>query len=202
MALTFLDIYNEVAGQAWSMYDGDAESIVISKYPEANAALDFESESVEMERVIAAIKAIRLRRNEMNVVPSRRAKVYLQTRYPESFPASSHPFFARLASASEVEVAASFAEDVVSADNAVQIITDSATVYLPLSDLVDTEKEKARLENELKKLTDEIDRVNKKLSNESFVAKAPAAVVDAEKAKLEKYTENLKGVQAALAKLK
>ena len=183
-------------------HDGDAESIVISKYPEANTALDFESESAEMERVIAAIKAIRLRRNEMNVVPSRKAKVYIATKYPESFGESTHPFFARLASASEVEVAASFAEDVVSADNAVQIITDSATVYLPLSDLVDTEKEKARLEGELKKLTDEIDRVNKKLSNESFVAKAPAAVVDAERAKLEKYTENLKGVQAALAKLK
>ena len=155
-----------------------------------------------MERVIAAIKAIRLRRNEMNVVPSRKAKVYIATKYPESFGEATHPFFARLASASEVEVAASFEESVVSADNAVQIITDSATVYLPLSDLVDTEKEKARLEGELKKLTDEIDRVNKKLSNESFVAKAPAAVVDAERAKLEKYTENLRGVEAALAKLK
>ena len=183
-------------------HEGDAESIMISKYPVENAALDFESESAELERVIAAIKAIRLRRNEMNVVPSRKAKVYIATKYPESFGESTHPFFARLASASEVEVAASFADGVVSADNAVQIITDSATVYLPLSDLVDTEKEKARLEGELKKLTDEIDRVNKKLSNESFVAKAPAAVVDAERAKLDKYTENLKGVEAALAKLK
>ena len=175
---------------------------MISEYPKANDALDFAAESAEMERVIAAIKAIRLRRNEMNVVPSRKAKVYIATKYPESFGASTHPFFARLASASEVEVAASFDESVVSADNAVQIITDSATVYLPLSDLVDTEKEKARLEGELKKLTDEIDRVNKKLANESFVAKAPAAVVDAERSKLDKYTENLKGVQAALAKLK
>ena len=183
-------------------HDGDAESIVISKYPEATDALVFETESAEMEKVIAAIKAIRLRRNEMNVVPSRKAKVYIATKYPESFGASTHPFFARLASASEVEVAASFDESVVSADNAVQIITDSATVYLPLSDLVDTEKEKARLEGELKKLTDEIDRVNKKLSNESFVAKAPAAVVEAERAKLDKYTENLRGVEAALAKLK
>ncbi|MBQ8440704.1 MAG: valine--tRNA ligase, partial [Clostridia bacterium] len=183
-------------------HDGDAESIMISEYPKANDALDFAAESAEMERVIAAIKAIRLRRNEMNVVPSRKAKVYIATKYPESFGESTHPFFARLASASEVEVAASFDESVVSADNAVQIITDSATVYLPLSDLVDTEKEKARLEGELKKLTDEIDRVNKKLANESFVAKAPAAVVDAERAKLDKYTENLKGVQAALAKLK
>ena len=83
-----------------------------------------------------------------------------------------------------------------------QIITDSATIYLPLADLVDTEKERARLEGEMKKLTDEIDRVQKKLANESFVAKAPAAVVDAERGKLAKYQENLDGVKAALAKLK
>ncbi len=183
-------------------HSGDAESIMIASYPRANEALEFAAESQELGRVIASIKAIRLRRNEMNVVPSRKAKVYIATKYPASFGPATHPFFARLASASEVEVADSFAEDVVSADNAVQIITDSATIYLPLSDLVDTEKERARLEGERKKLIDEIDRVNKKLANESFVAKAPAAVVDAEKAKLEKYTENLKGVEAALAKLK
>ena len=174
---------------------------MMASYPAPDAALDFPAESEELTRVIAAIKAIRLRRNEMNVVPSRRAKVYLQTRYPESFPASSHPFFARLASASEVEVAEQFSADVVSADNAVQIITDSATLFLPLSDLVDTEKEKARLTAEKQKLEAEIDRINKKLANESFVAKAPAAVVDAERTKLAKYTENLGGVEAALAKL-
>ena len=183
-------------------HDGESESIVIASYPKADAALSFAAESQEMSRVIAAIKAIRLRRNEMNVVPSRKAKVYIETKYPESFGASTHAFFMRLASASEVEVAASFDSGVVSADNAVQIITDSATLYLPMSDLVDTEKERARLEAELKKLTDEIDRVNKKLANESFVAKAPAAVVDAERAKLQKYTENLNGVKAALEKLK
>ena len=138
----------------------------------------------------------------MNVVPSRKAKVYIATAYPESFGNATHAFFARLASASEVEVAASFSEDVVSADNAVQIITDSATVYLPLSDLVDTEKERARLEAEKKKLEGEIARLNGKLSNQGFVAKAPAAVVDAERAKLAKYQENLAGVDAALAKLK
>ena len=126
---------------------------------------------------------------------------FIATKYAESFGTSTHPFFVRLASASEVGVAESFASDVVSADNAVQIITASATLYLPLADLVDTEKERARLTAELEKLNAEIDRVNKKLSNESFVAKAPAAVVDAEKAKLAKYTENLEGVKAALAKL-
>ena len=137
----------------------------------------------------------------MNVVPSRKAKVYIETKYPASFADSTHPFFVRLASASEVEVAASFDGSVVSADNAVQIITDSATIYLPMSDLIDTEKEKARLEGELKKLTDEIDRVNKKLANESFVAKAPAAVIEGERAKLKKYLETRESLTAALAKL-
>jgi valyl-tRNA synthetase len=182
-------------------HDGDAESIVISEYPKEDAALDFAAESEEMERVISTIKAIRLRRNEMNVVPSRKAKVYIATKYPASFGPSTHPFFARLASASEVEVAAAFDESVVSADNAVQIITDSATVYLPLSDLVDTEKERARLAGEEKRLAGEIERLEKKLANEGFVAKAPAAVVDAERQKLARYHENLEGVRAALSKL-
>ncbi|MBQ9804997.1 MAG: valine--tRNA ligase [Clostridia bacterium] len=182
-------------------HDAQSESIVMASYPAPDASLDFPAESEELTRVIAAIKAIRLRRNEMNVVPSRKAKVYIATKYAESFGASTHPFFVRLASASEVEVAESFASDVVSADNAVQIITDSATLYLPLSDLVDTEKERARLTAEMEKLTAEIDRVNKKLANESFVAKAPAAVVEAERTKLAKYTENLNGVKAALEKL-
>ncbi len=181
--------------------EGDAESIVIATYPTASDALDFPTESLELTRVISAIKAIRLRRNEMNVVPSRRAKVYIATAYPESFGENTHPFFVRLASASDVTVAASFDSSVVSADNAVQIITDSATIYLPMSDLVDTEKERARLSAEQKKLEGEIDRLSKKLSNEGFTAKAPAAVVDAERAKLAKYTENLHGVIAALEKL-
>jgi len=180
----------------------EEESIVIASYPVADEQMNYAEESLILTRIIAAIKAIRLRRNEMNVVPSRKAKVYIETKYPESFAASTHPFFVRLASASEVEVSAAFDESVVSADNAVQIITDSATLYLPMSDLIDTEKERARLEGELKKLSDEIERVNKKLANESFVAKAPAAVVDAERAKLAKYTENLSGVKAALEKLK
>ena len=93
-------------------------------------------------------------------------------------------------------------EGVVSADNAVQIVTESATIFLPLSDIVDTEKEIARLEAEQKKLAGEIERLTKKLSNEGFVAKAPAAVVEGEKAKLAKYKENLDGVISALAKMK
>ena len=178
---------------------GDAESIMIASYPKATHA--FPEQAVQMDRVIAAIRAIRARRNEMNVVPSRRAKVYIATKYTDSFNDATAVFFTRLASASEVEVAASF-DGVISADDSVQIITDSATIFLPLSDVIDTEKERARLEGELKKLEGEIKRLEGKLSNQGFVAKAPAAVVEAERAKLAKYEENLAGVKDALAKLK
>ena len=177
------------------------ESVMIAKYPAYDEALRFDDDASKMDRIITAIKAIRARRNEMNVVPSRKAKVYIATKYTDSFNGDTAVFFTRLASASEVEIGESF-EDSFSADDAVRIVTDSATVFLPLSDIVDTEKERARLEGEQKKLGIEIERLEKKLSNEGFVAKAPAAVVEGEKAKLAKYRENLDGVLAALAKLK
>ena len=177
---------------------GDAESIMIASYPKATHS--FPEQSVQMDRVIAAIRAIRARRNEMNVPPSRKAKVYIATKYTDSFNDATAVFFNRLASASEVAVADSF-DGVISADDSVQIITDSATIFLPLSDVIDVEKERARLSAELRKLEGEIKRLEGKLSNEGFVAKAPAAVVEAERAKLAKYEENLAGVKDALAKL-
>ena len=177
---------------------GDAESIMIASYPKATHA--FPEQSVQMDRVIAAIRAIRARRNEMNVPPSRRAKVYIATKYTDSFNDATAVFFTRLASASEVAVADSF-DGVISADDSVQIITDSASIFLPLSDVIDVEKERARLATELKKLEGEIKRLEGKLSNQGFIAKAPAAVVEAERAKLAKYEENLAGVKDALAKL-
>lgn len=178
----------------------ESESIMISKYPSACDCLSFPADAEKMTKIIDAIKAIRIRRSEMNVPPSKKAKVYLATKYADIF-ASAEAFFVRLASASELIVADSFSEDEVSADNAVQIITDSAAIYLPLSDIIDFEKEKARLEGERKKLEGEIERIEKKLSNEGFVAKAPAAVVDGERAKMAKYRENLDGILAAIAKL-
>ena len=171
---------------------------MIASYPKATHA--FPEQSVQMDRVIAAIRAIRARRNEMNVPPSRRAKVYIATKYTDSFNDATAVFFTRLASASEVAVADSF-DGVISADDSVQIITDSASIFLPLSDVIDVEKERARLATELKKLEGEIKRLEGKLSNQGFIAKAPAAVVEAERAKLAKYEENLAGVKDALAKL-
>ena len=179
----------------------DAESIMIASYPVYNEALGYDADAEKFEKVMDAIRAIRTRRADMNIVPSRKAKVYIATKYEDSFDAHSGVFFERLASASEVYVAESFPEDTVNADNSVQIITDSAVIYLPLADIIDTEKERARLNAEKAKLEGEIERVEKKLSNEGFVAKAPAAVVEGERIKLAKNREKLDGVIAALAKL-
>ena len=175
---------------------------MIDEYPAASADFAYEAEAADFERVMDAIKAIRARRADMNVVPSRKSKVYIATKYEGSFAETTKVFFERLASASEVYVAEDFDAETVSADNAVQIVTDAAVIFLPLSDIIDTEKERARLTNEKTKLEGEADRIEKKLSNEGFVAKAPAAVVEGERAKMNKYKENLDGVKAALAKLK
>ena len=174
----------------------EAESIMIADYPKADASLSFPKEEEDFSRVINMIRAIRTRRAEMNVAPSKKAKVSLVTRYKEAFE-NAGAFFARLASASETEIVDAYTDE-----NAVTVVTDSATAYIPLSDIIDFEKERARLSAELEKIEGEIVRVEKKLSNESFVAKAPAAVVDAERAKLAKYAETKDSLIAELAKIK
>ena len=180
---------------------GDAESIMISRYPTGRSDLEFPIEAGEMERVLELIRAIRNRRAEMNIAPSRKAAVFIETRYADAFNSATAPFFARLASASGIEVAESFPADRVSADTCVQVVTPAATAYLPLSDLVDYEKERARLTAEIAKVSAEVERLDKKLSNQGFVAKAPAAVVDAERAKLAAAREKLTATEAAFAKL-
>ena len=175
---------------------GTIGSIMVQPYPVYSPELSFEREAGNMDKVIQAIKAIRTRRAEMNVPPSRKAKVYIVTQCPEAFE-GSEKFFARLASASETCVADSYSQD-----GAVQIITADASVYIPMADMVDFEAERRRLEGELTKTEGEIRRCQGKLGNESFVAKAPEAVVAAEREKLEKYKAQLAGIKDAIAALK
>ena len=169
------------------------ESIMISSYPVAENKYDFSLDEENMERVIEAIREIRARRNEMNVPPSRKAKIFISTKYKESFNTATASFFEKLASASEVE----FVEEYES-EGAVQIITHAATIYIPMAEMIDTEKEKARLNAELLKVQGEIDRLVKKLSNQEFISKAPEKVVNGEKEKLAKYESTKQGVLDAL----
>ena len=130
------------------------------------------------------------------IPPSRKAKIFIATKYADSFNDTTAEFFKKLASASSVEVVSEY-----TGENAVQIITHASTVYIPMAEMVDTEKEKARLNEELKKVENEIDRLVKKLSNAEFVSKAPEKVVNGEKAKLEKYESQKAGILEAIKAL-
>jgi valyl-tRNA synthetase len=171
------------------------ESIMIDSYPAFDESLNYSSESEDVERIIGCITAIRTRRAEMNIAPSKKAKLYVVTKYESTFRAAEKMLI-KLASASEVIIADSY-----DTDDAVMIATDAGNLYIPLADVIDFEKEKARLEGEMKKNDGEIERIEKKLSNEGFVAKAPKAVIDGERAKLQKYLEIRESLTQALAKI-
>jgi len=172
-----------------------SESIMVSEYPAFDEKLVFAAEEEMLDRIIACITAVRARRAEMNVPPSKKAKLYVVTKYQDTFRATEK-ILEKLASASEVVLTDSY-----ESDDAVMIATDAGSLYIPLAEVIDFEKERARLTAEMKKNNGEIERIEKKLSNEGFVAKAPAQVIEGERAKLRKYLEVRESLTAALAKL-
>ncbi|MBR5187961.1 MAG: class I tRNA ligase family protein, partial [Clostridia bacterium] len=181
----------------WQALPHDGESIVITSYPVYNKALVFEKEEASMELLITAIRQIRNRRAEMNVPPSKKAKVIIVSSDNETFSPAVSAFFEKLAGAASVEYPKTFHDD-----NCIQIISDKAIIYIPLAEIIDFEKEISRLEAEKKKLLSEIERIDKKLSNKGFVAKAPAAVIEGEKTKKIGYADKLASVEASLTKYK
>ena len=174
----------------------DCESIMISKYPTVDDTLNFPDEEERIAALIEAISQIRNRRAEMNVAPSKKAKLIIVSDADDIYNKDTTQFFEKLASASSVEFADSCGDD-----TAVQIVAPRATIFIPLGELVDFEKERARLNKERDKCLGEIDRVTKKLANEGFVAKAPAQLIESERAKAEKLKEQLAAVEEALSKL-
>ncbi|MDD6034088.1 MAG: valine--tRNA ligase, partial [Oscillospiraceae bacterium] len=148
------------------------------------------------ERIMNAIKAIRNVRAEKNVPPSRKTHVFIETPFAETFEMGK-AFFERLASAAEVSVGERF-----EVENAALAVTDSAKIYLPMGELIDLDKERARLTREQEACQKDIDIISRKLGNESFVAKAPEKVVQAERDKLQKAEERMKKILESLAALK
>ncbi len=184
-----------ITEEIYSSLPGEDGYIMVKDYPIYDEKLIFADAEEKMQKVIDAIKAIRVRRSEMGVVPSRKAKIFLETKYTEAFEKSGS-FFEKLASASSLELVSEYEDD-----SAVKIITDSAIIHIPLGDLVDFEAEKKRLEKELSQMENEIKRAEGKLSNEGFTSRAPANVIEAERSKLEKYKEKRDSIAAAIAKL-
>ena len=184
-----------ITEEIWQSLPHEGESIMISRYPEYDESLVFDGDAEKLENVISCIRAIRNRRAEMNVPPSRKASVYVVPRASVTF-GSCDSFFVKLASASEMKVV-----DGYDGADAVQIVSDTATVYIPLSEVIDLEKELARLEGERKKTDGEIARIGGKLANEGFISKAPAAVVEGERKKLEGYKAALENINRAIEKI-
>ena len=179
----------------------EEESIMVSEWPVFEEELDFKAEENEVEMIKNAVRNIRNLRADMNVPPSKKASVYVVSEKEEVCRVfeDSKVFFATLGYASEVHVQADKAGI---AEDAVSTVIPDAVIYMPFAELVDVEKEIARLEKEAGRLEGEIKRAKGMLSNERFVSKAPAAKVEAEKEKLEKYTAMAAQVAERLSQLK
>ena len=182
----------------WQALPHEGPSIMVSKWPEYQTELCFAAEAEQVETMMDTIRAIRARRAEMNVPPSKRAQVILLTDERASYEAGIL-FFSKLAYASEVIFADAMPEN---ADSMVSVVTKGATAYMPMGELIDFEKERERLNKEKAKVQKDLDFVNKKLNNPGFVAKAPAAVVEQEREKVAKLEELMAKLDASLAALK
>ena len=174
-------------------------SIVISQWPHYNEEDNMAKEEDMMNLTMDGIRNIRNVRSEMNVPPSKKAKVIIvPTEEKKEAMEAGKDYFVTLASASEVEIVS---DETNIPEDAVSVVIDGVKIFIPLDELVDFAKEIERLNKEKAKLESEIKRVNGKLSNEGFVSKAPEALINAEKAKKEKFEEMMKSVVERLENL-
>lgn len=173
---------------------------MISRWPEYREDLSFPAEEKAVETIKEAVRAIRNVRSSMNVPPSKKAKVYVVTENPEILDIFRHSrlFFATLGYASEVILQG---DKTGIGSDAVSAVIPGAVIYMPFAELVDVEKEIARLKKEEQRLSGELARVNGMLNNEKFVSRAPEAKIAEERAKLEKYTQMMEQVKEHLAQL-
>ena len=186
-----------ITEEIWQALPHDGDYLMLQSYPKYDEALAFAEDEANFETVMSAIKAVRSRRAEMNVPPSKKAHLIIVTDKKDAF-CAGNAYLCRLAYAETVTLAD---EAPANTDGMVSVVTDEARMFMPMAELVDLDKERARLEKELAKAEKDLAGQNAKLSNENFVSRAPEAVVSAErekKTKLEALIENLK---ASLAKL-
>ena len=184
-----------ITEEIWQTIPHEGETVMLSQYPDFDPALDYPEAVAQMEKVMNAIRGIRNRRNEMNVPPSKKAKVYIATKFEDTFKSGAQ-FICKLASASEVEVGESF-----DLEGAVNIVTADAKIYIPMDELVDKKAELERLTKELQQVEKRLAQSEGKLNNQGFVAKAPAEVVEKVKGQAEKERETIAMIKAAIEAL-
>ncbi|MCL2077809.1 MAG: valine--tRNA ligase [Oscillospiraceae bacterium] len=187
-----------ITEEIWSAIPNSDKSIMISNWDKYDEKLNFKQESQDFGKIIDAVSAVRTKRAELNVPPSKKVALEIETvRENFSLFENSTAFFERLAFASSV----SLIEKVDSAEGKAVAVTDTARIFMPMGELVDTEKERARLEKELAAVQSDIDFVMKQLNNKNFIEKAPAAQVEKAKEKLHKAEEKAGKIKASLEAL-
>ncbi len=184
-----------ITEEIWQALPHSGESVMVSKWPEYDESRSFPEAAAEMEKIMDAVRAVRNRRSEMNVPPSRRTHLYLATAAEDTFRAGV-PIFERLAWASKVEIGPSF-----DLEGAVTIVTPDAKLFIPTDELVDKEAELARLTKELESAQKQLVTASAKLKNEKFLSKAPANVVEGVRQNAAKLEEHIALLESGIKEM-
>lgn len=184
-----------ITEEIWQSMPHSGAALMVSEWPGAVGNLEFAEEENDFEKIMAVIRAVRARRADMNVPPSRKARVCIASQDKATFK-KGEAYICRLAYASEVEIGDSFGTE-----GAVRVVTDAATVYMPMKELVDFEAELERLRKDLKKAVDDKAFFEKKLSNEGFVSKAPAEVVEQQRSQLAKVLDKIAMLENSISEI-
>ncbi len=187
-----------ITEEIWQSIPHQGDALIVARWPEASAERSYPMEEAHMESVMQAIRAVRNRRAEMNVPPSKKAALYVVTALPEVFSAGI-PFLQRLAYADRVKV---LADAPAHSEAMISCVTADSKLFIPLGELVDISKELERLDKELEKTQKGLSAVETKLANEKFTARAPESVVNAERDKAEKLRALMNQLQESQARLK
>ena len=182
-----------ITEEIWQSLPHEGEALIIAPWPQYDEALRFPQAEEEMQSVKELITALRTRRSEMNVPPSKKAHLYIETGAPAAFETEKDAI-ARLAYCSGVEIAERFAD----MEGAVTVVTAACRGHLPMDELVDKAAETARLTKELESAQKQLDTVNAKLENETFMSKAPQKVIDGVKQNGEKLREKVRLIEESL----
>ena len=180
-----------------SQFNEAPDALMVRRYTEYSDALDFPKDEADFESIMAAVRAVRARRAEMNVPPSKKPGLIIATGKPEVFEAG-RVYLGRLAYAGDVVITRDPPDDL---SGLVSAVTNDARLYMPLSELVDVAKERERLLKEIAKVSGDIGRAEQKLSNEAFTLKAPEHVINAERGKLDKLRALLDNLNESLENL-
>ena len=184
-----------ITEEIWQALPHEGDSVIVSKWPEFSESRCFPEAAADMGKIMEAIRAVRNRRSEMNVPPSRKTHLYLATACPETFRAGI-PIFERLAWASHVEIGPSF-----DLPGAVTIVTPDVKAFIPTDELVDKTAELARLEKELENARRQYETAEAKLRNEKFLSKAPANVVDGVKQNASKLADHIALIESSIREM-